>query len=312
MRFHSSIIIPLLLFARQAQADDRNTSDDPIVYIVLHYYPNKAAAIIFGILYLTVGLITSWHVWRHRHWWGLYLPIGTLCMSLGYFLRFVMVLSYSLEDSIGMYIVQVIFILCSPAAFLAFNYTLAGRVIVRCIGREFPLIRPERFAKVFIISDLMTFNLQSAGGSLAASKNSTVSKLGNDIVLVGLVAQGASYVFFLYVVLAAQYRYTRAKPVGARHQEEWWTVIWLLYFSSVPIIIRSVYRIAEFAQGSAGYFITHEVYFYCLDGLPLFFAVACYAARWPGRYVAETSSTSILLPDQASGAESYPLSPRGD
>ncbi|TFK48540.1 hypothetical protein OE88DRAFT_540109 [Heliocybe sulcata] len=190
MTLRTRIILPLLMLAGRVLADDTDSLDVPLVYRILHYWPNKVAAIIFAAVYFIVGLVISWHVARYRDWWGLCLPIGIMCMAIGYVVRFVEVLSDSLKDSLGVYIFQTFFILCAPATFLAFNYTLYGRVVVRCIGREFSIIRPERVARIFVISDVTTFFLQASGGGLTASRTESMTKIGNDIALVGLVGQG--------------------------------------------------------------------------------------------------------------------------
>lgn len=61
----------------------------------------------------------------------------------------------------------------------------------------------------------------------------------------------------------------------------------LLHFSSIFILIRGVYRVVELGQGDGGFLLTHEVFFYCLDTLPLFIATGVYAVHWPGRYVVD-------------------------
>ncbi|KZT21572.1 hypothetical protein NEOLEDRAFT_1181582 [Neolentinus lepideus HHB14362 ss-1] len=257
--FITRIILPLLMLAWRALADDTSSTDGvTLVYRVLHYNPSKAAAIIFGLLYLATGVVLFWRVRIYRDWWGLYLPIGVVFTAIGYFLRLVQTFNDSLANSLGIYIIQDFFILCSPAAFFAFNYKLYGQIV-------------------------------GGGGGLTASRDEHTAKLGNTITLIGLVAQAISYVFFLCVAFNAHYRVVRASPRSSRYEEEWWKAIWLLYFSSVPIIIRSIYRVAEFAQGSSGYLVTHEVYFYCLDALPLLIAVVCYAAFWPGQYIVNRS-----------------------
>ena len=47
--------------------------------------------------------------------------------------------------------------------------------------------------------------------------------------------------------------------------------------------VRCVYRVIELSQGYHGHLATTEVYFYALDSLPLFVAVAVYTPFWPGR-----------------------------
>lgn len=52
-------------------------------------------------------------------------------------------------------------------------------------------------------------------------------------------------------------------------------------------MIRSVYRTIELSQGYIGYLATHEVYFLCLDTLPLFLGISAYTWFWPAKYLTE-------------------------
>ena len=52
-----------------------------------------------------------------------------------------------------------LFIICAPAAFLAFNYIAYGRLILY-IGAEHSVVKPQKIAKIFVISDISTFLLQ--------------------------------------------------------------------------------------------------------------------------------------------------------
>ena len=78
-------------------------------------------------------------------------------MSAGFSLRIAMTIY---PNSFPIYLCSELFILLSPAAFLAFNYILYGRFVVNCIQRRHSLIRPERTAKYFIISDITTLLVQ--------------------------------------------------------------------------------------------------------------------------------------------------------
>ena len=63
-------------------------------------------------------------------------------------------------DSQGWLIAQNIFIACAPAAFLAFNYVIFGRLVVQCIGPSHCAIRPNRVAVIFVTSDVLTILVQ--------------------------------------------------------------------------------------------------------------------------------------------------------
>ena len=51
--------------------------------------------------------------------------------------------------------------------------------------------------------------------------------------------------------------------------------------------VRSVFRIAEFAQGYDGELRTVEGWFYGLDALPLWLAIAVFAVIWPPTFLPE-------------------------
>ena len=79
-------------------------------------------------------------------------------MTVGFALRIPMTIY---PNSLPIYLCSSLFILLSPATFLAFDYILYGRFVVNCIPRRHSLIRPERTARYFVISDVATFLVQA-------------------------------------------------------------------------------------------------------------------------------------------------------
>lgn len=89
-----------------------------------------------------------------------------------------------------------------------------------------------------------------------------------------------------------------------------------LLWTCVGILIRSVYRIAEFAQGYDGKLRTTEAYFYALDSLPLFLAIAVWAVVWPPAYLrADLKYKRVMNSEYANGSaiplktQPYPFDP---
>lgn len=85
-------------------------------------------------------------------------------MTVGFIIR---IETTVYPNSLPIYICAVLFILLSPTAFLAFNYILYGRFVVTCIERRHSLIKPERTARYFVISDITTFLIQVCSLSLS-------------------------------------------------------------------------------------------------------------------------------------------------
>ncbi|KLO17830.1 hypothetical protein SCHPADRAFT_936671 [Schizopora paradoxa] len=244
---------------------------------VYDYEPSTPLAVVSGAVFVTISASLLYRLVLRRDWWGLCLPIGVSAYASGFALRPV-VKHHS--DSTGLFIAMQLLIITSPATFLAFNYIVYGRFIRNRIGRGYCLFRPTSIAKIFVFSDVLTFMIQGAGGGIETSRSN--GKLGTNILLLGLILQIVSYLFFVTLILYTHRTVAKANKV-IRYDRAWRTV-YLLYFSSLFIVIRGVYRIVEFGQGRLGLLVTHEVFFYTLDTLPLFFATVIYVFQWPGIY----------------------------
>lgn len=261
-----------------ARAEDDNGTTT--LLRILHYVPNKAAAGAVGTIYIAIALGLFTRLIRHRAWWGLCLPIGALVMGVGLFVR---IITANNQNSEGLYIIQQLMIVLSPASFLAYNYILFGKFTARCVGPHHAAISARKFGRVFVTSDIITFLIQGGGGALQTSHNVSTGNMGAHVFLIGLALQTVSYVVFLGMVISA---HRSIKKSGeSTGQEEWWKVIKLIYFSSAFILVRCAYRLVEGGEGNGGFLLTHEVYFYVFDIHPLAWAIGVYIFFWPSDYL---------------------------
>ncbi|KAF8525398.1 RTA1 like protein-domain-containing protein [Gautieria morchelliformis] len=253
------------------------------IQLALHYLPSKAIGAAGFAIYFVLSSLLLWRLVRNRDWWGLCLPIGGYGEALGFLLR-VFIGQPKLRTSLGFYIAMDLFIVLSPALFLTFNYILYGRLICLAVGRAHSFIRPERVATMFVLSNAFTFMLQGSGGSLRVQQDTAA--LGRDVFLIGTIAQGLWYAIY-DVLLALSHRsiLKTAKATNQPRDEPWWRIFHLIYFSSLFIIIRSIYRVAETAEGQGGYLMTHEWCFLAFDSIPLAIGIAVYIFWWPGNYL---------------------------
>ena len=175
-------------------------------------------------------------------------------MTAGFCLRIVMTVY---PNSLPIYLCSQLFILLSPAAFLAFNYVLYGRFVINCIERRHSLVRPERTARYFVISDIITlivqvripfpdtlsatsffFWTQGTGGSFMTSTDLNTVKVGAYIVIGGLALQTLSfglYIFFVY------HAYRSLKQHGVKLAlEPWGKILQLLLFTSALFLVRRI------------------------------------------------------------------------
>ena len=109
----------------------------------------------------------------------------------------------------------------------------------------------------------MTFRL---GAGLTAKADPDSQVAGKWIIVGGLVVQ---LVFFGYFMLVSVIFYNRLhkSPTAYSQSREipWRRNIRTLYAASVLIMIRSVFRVVEYVQGSDGYLLRTEVWFYIFD-----------------------------------------------
>lgn len=199
---------------------------------VLKYEPSTTGNAVVGAIYLLYSFVISFYVFRCKDRWALCLPIGCFLSAVGYFIRPTL---DPFNLSLAAYIVQNMFVVISPATFLAFNYLLYGRMIL-AVDKDFgqpafdmqalesqpsttaekitmlhkaggpktersrySFIPPRIVGRVFVWSDVTTFLIQVLGGSLQASggaSNPSLTQLGDRLFLVGVALQGASYILF--------------------------------------------------------------------------------------------------------------------
>ncbi|KAF9233495.1 RTA1 like protein-domain-containing protein [Melanogaster broomeanus] len=250
--------------------------------LIADYHPSKPAAGVAATLYMLASLFLFDHVFVHRTWWGLCLPIGSAAMSFCLFMR---ILAAMYPESLSIFRVEQLFTILLPAAYLAFNYILYGCFMMKCVDRKYYLTKSDRVAQYLVLSDVATFLIQGGGGGLAASTDPTNNRIGTDTLLLGLTLQTISFAVFIMLLVHA---YRRLVKGGVRPSKEpWGIVLRTLIFSSAMFMVRCIYRVTELAQtiGGGNYLATHEVFFYVFDALPLLIGICTYIVFWPSKYL---------------------------
>lgn len=127
----------------------------------------------------------------------------------------------------------------------------------------------------------------------------TISSMttGEHITMAGLCVQLVFFTFFLLTSLLFHAR-IRSNPTqqaiqatqdhGLHITRSWESVIWGLYIASVLILIRSVFRLIEYAQGNDGYLISHEAFMYGFDSTLMLFAMVAMNVLHPSVILSST------------------------
>ncbi|KAL5640449.1 hypothetical protein ACGC1H_007635 [Rhizoctonia solani] len=174
---------------------------------------------------------------------------------------------------------------------------LLGRLAIHLNATRYLFIRPNILTKVFVLSDFLTFLLQAGGGGgMMTGDNANMRNIGSKL-LVGLVAQLAS--FWGYIVIFGIFVY---RPWTLRRNEwiyhpqgimnHWLALIAVMGISCQNTIVRSASRVMESAQGRNGALATQEQYFYLMDCAVLWVAVSVFVVTGPPKHITGYASKS--------------------
>lgn len=102
------------------------------------------------------------------------------------------------------------------------------------------------------------------------------------IIIVGLLIQ---IFFFAFFIITASHFHWKIKeypiPRSCSPDIPWFKHLKILYVTSILIMIRSIFRLAEYIQGNDGYLLRHEVYLYIFDALLMFITMVFYNVIHP-------------------------------
>jgi len=118
------------------------------------------------------------------------------------------------------------------------------------------------------------------GGILANAKKLSTQKLGNNIIIAGLGIQVVFFGLFMITTVIFHVRIAR-KPTARSYSvtAPWKQFLWALYFTSALIMVRSIFRMVEYAMGKQGVLMQHEIYVLVLDAALMFIVAVAFV--WP-------------------------------
>ncbi|KAJ5746542.1 hypothetical protein N7520_011724 [Penicillium odoratum] len=237
-----------------------------MTYKLYNYDPSPSAAIAFAVIFGLSVAFQIWQVIRKRSWFFIPFVIGGLFETIGYAARY-----YSAKQSPDWttmpYVIQELFLLLAPSFFAASIYMILGRIIRLLNGESNSIIRPTWLTKIFVTGDVLSFLMQSSGGGMLATAKTTSSvNLGENIIVGGLFVQVVSFGIFIIVSIIF-HRRMLATPMHAlvKSRIPWTRYMKVLYVASALIMIRSIYRVAEYIQGNTGYLQRTEAFVYVFD-----------------------------------------------
>ncbi|KAF2626199.1 putative RTA1 domain protein [Macroventuria anomochaeta] len=230
-------------------------------YYLWNYVPSIGAAVIFILLSLVMTASISWHMSKIKTWFCVPFVIGV--EFAGYYAR---ASAHNKTGRVMPYSTQSVFILLGPALFAASIYMCLSRIIRGVHGNHHSLVKPSWLTKIFVTGDVLSFVVQGGVAGLMVSGNSI--KTGEGMVIGGLMIQIIMFGLFAVTAVLFQRRIER-RPTPESCS------------SALPtlIMVRSIFRVAEYAMGNDGYLLKHEWTLYIFD-TTLIFAVMVVCFLW--------------------------------
>lgn len=172
---------------------------------------------------------------------------------------------------------------------------ILGRLIRALHAEHLSFIPVKWLTKIFVAGDVVAFTLQAGGGGIQAAGTLEMYELGEKIIIVGLFAQIVIFSIFMCTSLTVHYRVSVA-PTSAALQGlvPWKRHLYVLYATSLLILVRSIFRVVEYLQGNGGYLISHEIFLYIFDTVLMVAVMVIFAVWYIGDLEGDKSAMYAL------------------
>lgn len=188
-------------------------------------------------------------------------------------------------------------ILASAPLLAATIYMTLGRLVRALDALEHAFLSPRWTTTMYIVIDIGSFICQMAGSAMQASGDVAGMQTGKTIVMAGLGVQlGAFSLFMLSVWVFHRRLSLRPTEMSLQLDGKWRRAIWMLYAVSVLIIVRSLFRLVEFAEGPSGNIYMTEAYIYVFDASLMFIVVVIMAVLQPGMVLKASRRAEQQIP----------------
>ncbi|KAJ5737767.1 uncharacterized protein N7483_002892 [Penicillium malachiteum] len=253
-------------------------------YTLYNYTPSVAAAAVFVIIFI---IATGGHMFlaiKNRQKFLIAFIVGGFFEAIGYVARAISA-NESPNYSVMPYALQSLFILLAPSLFAASIYMILGRIIRLVDGDCNSIIRATRLTKIFVCGDVLSFLIQSGGGAmLSIAKTSSSLQLGEDVIVAGLIVQIIFFGFFIIVSVIFHKRMNeRPTATSLSSAAQWERYMYVLYAASTMIMVRCIYRVIEYIQGSTGTLQSHEYFAYIFDATLMFLVMVIFIIFHPSQ-----------------------------
>ncbi|KAJ6150481.1 ZIP metal ion transporter [Penicillium samsonianum] len=264
------------------------------------YDPSLAVAIVAAVLYTVAFLLTAIQWIRYRAWVWSIMVLSAAMEAIGYIGRCVSVQNI-LERPV--YVLQFSLVILAPVLMAACCYVIFSRILFLVVPQEARTFRlcwaPPRFiTPIFVGCDIIALLLQLGGAVMISAVDATdkdvKNKLntGKHVAQVGVIIQLVA--FGLFAVAAVRFNFTSKRFTGSLSERyenvggKEYIIGGVVKNKNWPAllrVVRSIYQLVEFTEGTTGYLSTHEWPLYVFDALCIYPCVALFVYWHPGRYL---------------------------
>ena len=268
---------------------------------IWYYEPSTAAAGFFAAVFIILSALHAYQAIRTSTWRWIPFVLGSFLEAAGYIARAVGAAqgpAYTLVP----YLVNTIVVLVAPALMSASMYAEFSQIVRLTEGQNYTIIGLDWITALFVLGDLICLFAQAAGMStlviiqlipmltltgaaLLSNQTDHSVTLGNHIIILGLAFQVVFLLFFIVTGVTFEGR-MNVRPTTRVYNSKklpWKRHTFNLYVCSGIIILRCVYRIAQYAQGTDyyGYLVHTEWCMYVFDASFIIAVLVSFAVVHP-------------------------------
>ncbi|KAJ8060108.1 hypothetical protein OCU04_011718 [Sclerotinia nivalis] len=240
------------------------------------YVPAMMTSVMLTLAFLETIALHIYQISRSKTKFFIPIVVGGLLEAIGYGCRLISHFEAP-NFSVIPFAIQYTCILVAPTIMAAAVYMYYEHIVKAVGGESLSPIRLSRFQKIFLFFDCFSALILIVGSILRLMTTMPVSwiRLGNRLVMLGLVEQLVFLVIFVFTVAKFQYNISRNPfqrlststiPKSSRADIPYKKHLVALYIASALIAIRSVIRLIENLTGTTGFIQSKEMIFITFDG----------------------------------------------
>ncbi|KAH7173338.1 RTA1 like protein-domain-containing protein [Fusarium flagelliforme] len=174
------------------------------------------------------------------------------------------------------YAIQTFALLLGPACMAASIYMMLSKIIIALDADIHSLVPVKVLPKVFIFCDLVSLAAQLTGAAYLVDATLVSQQRTAQLIIVS----GLSFQIYFFGFFTSVLHIVHSRVIEAPTRQStdltmpWKRWIIVLYLCCGFILIRSIYRVIEYATGPLGVLQSTEIYFYVFDAGSMFIVAA--------------------------------------